>query len=180
MIPICIGITLAESSERGGNLFPSSENVGETRRKGIELAVKFQPVEGLEIFGDLSIIDTEIRNNPDKSLEGNELPGIPKSIFDVGVKYTSSVGLGTRIKWRNVGEYYIDDANTEKYDGYDVVDASLFYDISDKKGTKYRLSFEIDNLFDEHYSQSVWYGYGTSNYAVSWPRTFWASVMINW
>jgi len=156
------------------------KNTGETRRKGVELAVKFQPVEGLEIFGDLSIIDTEIRNNPDKSLEGNELSGIPKSIFDVGVKYTSPVGLGTRIKWRNVGEYYTDDANTEKYDGYDVVDASIFYDISDKKGTKYMLSFEIDNLFDEHYSQSVWYGYGTTNYAVSWPRTFWVNVMINW
>ena len=113
-------------------------------------------------------------------MEGNKLPGIPESIFDVGVKYTSPLGLGARIKWRNVGEYYIDDANTEKHDGYDVVDASLFYNISDKKGTKYRLSFEINNLFDEHYSQSAWHGYGTANYAVSWPRTFWASLTINW
>lgn len=155
-------------------------NVGETRRTGMEFSVKFQPVEGLEIFGDLFLIDSEIRKNPDSSLEGKELAGIPESIFNVGLRYTSPVGLGTRIKWRNVGEYYIDDANTVSYDGYDVVDAGIFYDISDNKGTKYRLFFDIDNLFDEHYSQAVWSGYGTNNYAVSWPRTFWAGVKIDW
>ncbi|MBW2738484.1 MAG: TonB-dependent receptor [Deltaproteobacteria bacterium] len=156
-------------------------NVGETRRTGMELAVKFRPVKGLEIFGDISLIDTEIRKNSDSSLEGKELTGIPKNIFNIGLKYTSPVGLGTRIKWRNVGEYYLDDENTTKYDGYDVVDAGIFYDISDEKGTKYRLFFNVDNLFDEHYSQAVWSsGYRKNNYAVSWPRTFWAGVKIDW
>ena len=108
------------------------------------------------------------------------MSGIPERILNLGVKYASPLGLGARIKWRNVGEYYIDDPNTEKYDGYDVVDAGIFYDISDEKGKKYRLSFDIDNLFDEHYSQAAWYGYGTTNYAVAWPRTFWARIGIDW
>lgn len=155
-------------------------NVGETRRTGMELGVNFAPVAGLDIFGDLSLIDTEIRKNSDSSLEGKEVTGIPESIFNIGLRYTSPVGVGTRIKWRKVGEYYLDDENTTKYDGYDVVDLGIFYKISDKKGTGYRLFFDIDNLFNEHYSQAVWSGYGTNNYAVSWPRTFSGGVTIDW
>ncbi|MDL1963694.1 MAG: TonB-dependent receptor, partial [Deltaproteobacteria bacterium] len=156
------------------------KNSGETRRKGMELAVKFRPVDDLEIFGDFSLINTEIRKNSDTSLGGKELTGIPERIFNLGLKYTLPVGLGTRIKWRSVGEYFVDDKNTEKYDGYDVVDVSLYYDISDERGTEYRLFFDVNNLFDEHYSQAVWSGYGTNNYAVSWPRTFWAGLQIDW
>ena len=155
-------------------------NVGETRRTGMELGVNFAPVAGLDIFGDLSLIDTEIRKNSDSSLEGKEVTGIPESIFNIGLRYTSPVGVGTRIKWRNVGEYYLDDENTTKYDGYDVVDLGIYYKISDKKGTGYRLFFDIDNLFNEHYSQAVWSGYGTNSYAVSWPRTFSGGVTIDW
>jgi outer membrane receptor protein involved in Fe transport len=156
------------------------KNSGETRRKGLEFATRYRPVEGLELFADFSIIDTEILESPDSSLKGKEVSGIPETIFNLGLKYTAPNGLGTRVKWRNVGEYYVDSANTQKYDGYDVVDASIFYDISDKKGVKYKISLDVDNLFDEHYSQAVWSGYGTTNYALSWPRTFWLGIKMEW
>ncbi len=156
------------------------KNAGDTRRKGLELAAKFRPVTGLEFFGDLSLIDTDIRNNPDKQLEGKDVKGIPRDIINLGAEYTFSWGLGLTAKWRHVGDYYIDSMNLYKYDGYDTVDTALSYNIADKKGTDYKLTFRVDNIFDEHYSQSVWYGYGTRNYAVAWPRTFWGNLTIKW
>ena len=89
------------------------------------------------------------------------------------------MGIGARIKWRSVGDWWIDSANTEKYGGYDVVDAGASYTIQDHKGTKYRLFVNIDNLFDEHYTTAAWSGYGTTNYAVAWPMTFYVGIEID-
>ncbi|MBW1732437.1 MAG: TonB-dependent receptor [Deltaproteobacteria bacterium] len=155
-------------------------NVGETRRKGIELAVKLRPIKELQVFGDASFINTEVRKNPDQQLEGKKINGIPENIINLGAEYSFPWGLGIRAKWRHVGEYYIDSMNQFKYDGYDVVDTALSYSIKDTKKKEYNLTFRVDNLFDEHYSQAVWHGYGTNNYAVAWPRTFWAGLTVKW
>ncbi len=155
-------------------------NAGDTRRKGVELAVKFRPISGLELFGDVSFIDTEVRDNPDTQLEGNDINGIPENIINLGAEYLFSNGLGLKAEWRHVGEYYIDNTNEYEYDGYDTVDTTLSYLITDSKGTEYKISFMVDNIFDEHYSQAVWHGYGTNNYAMAWPRTYWGSLTIKW
>ncbi len=112
------------------------ENIGKTRRKGVELGFNFSPFNGLDLFGNLSFIDTEIKDNPDKDLEGNEVRGIPENIINLGVKYVTSQGVGTRIRWRHVGQYYIDSDNLYEYDGYDIVDLALFYDITSEDGKK--------------------------------------------
>jgi len=154
-------------------------NVGETERKGIEVAVNYRPMDFLDISGNLSITDTEIKRNPDPSLVGKELTGIPESIVNIGVKYMSPVGIDAKLDWRKVGDWWIDSANTKKYGGYDVVDAGLSYTINDRKGTQYRFFANIDNLLDEHYTTTAWSGYGTTNYAVAWPRTFFAGIAID-
>ncbi len=155
-------------------------NVGDTRRKGLELSTEFRPVTGLDFFADASFIDTNIRKNPDESLEGKDVRGVPKNVINLGAKYMFPWGLSVRAKWRHVGKYYIDSLNLYTYDGYDTVDTAINYVINDKKGREYDISFMVDNVFDEHYSQAVWYGYGTANYAVSWPRTFWGRILIKW
>ncbi len=155
------------------------KNVGKTRRKGVELAARYRLLSSLEFFGDLSFIDTEIKENTDSSLIGKALKGIPKNILNIGLKYTSPSGLGAKIKWRSVGDWWIDSANTEKYGGYDVVDAGTYYTIQDHKGVKYRLFVNIDNLFDKHYTTAAWSGYGTTNYAVAWPITFYVGMAID-
>ena len=156
------------------------KNVGETRRKGMELAMKLFPLENLEIFGDVSFFDTEVRKNSNKDLEGKEISGVPENIINLGVKYIFPLGVGGRVKWHHTGESFIDDMNQFENDSYDVVDMSLFYTLHDSKGTEYKINFRVDNVFDEHYSQAAWNGYGTNNYAVSWPRTFWGGVTIDW
>jgi iron complex outermembrane recepter protein len=158
------------------------KNLGKTRRNGLEAAIKYSPLAGLELFGNVTFMDSEIKTNTNQSLEGKEVTGVPKHILNLGVQYTSSLGLGGRIKWRQTGSYYIDDANTEEYDGYDTVDLGLFYDMPFGKNgdRRLRIRFDILNLFDERYSQAVWSGYGTTNYALSWPRTFWLGFNLDW
>lgn len=59
--------------------------------------------EGLEAG-----MDSEIRENPDSSLEGKKISRVPDYTANLGAKYTAPGGWGGRINWRKVGEYYVD------------------------------------------------------------------------
>jgi len=155
-------------------------NLGETRREGMELAAVVRPgLIGLELFGDITMMRTEITNNSDPTMIGKEITGVPDYTTNLGLRYRTDSGINSRIKWRHVDRYYIDSANTTSYSGYDVTDVSLSYEALTKTGSKWRINIDIDNLFDEHYSQAIWNGYGTNNYAVSPPRTFWLRLGLD-
>lgn len=154
-------------------------DVGETRREGLELSATFTPwVTGLEIFGDLTSTRTEVINNVDTALIGKHVTGVPDYSTSLGIRYQSANGIFGRIKWRHVDRYYIDSENLYTYDGYDVTDFSISYTGGSENSTKWRVGFDIDNLFDEHYSQAAWSGYDTINYAVSEPRTCWMRLTL--
>ena len=62
-----------------------------------------------------------------------------------------------------------------------MVDLGLFYERKLNGDSRtLRLGLEVLNLLDAWYSQAVWSGYDTTNYAVSWPRTFWLSASLDW
>jgi len=155
------------------------ENIGKTTRKGLEVEFNYELFKNLEIFGNLSLIDAEITDNPDKKLEGKKVRNIPKNMFNLGFKYKCPFGLTTKIKWRHVGEYYTDATNQHTYEGYDVVDARFTYPFITNKSVNYKLFVNIDNVFNEHYAQAVWFSRGTNNYAVAWPRTFWVGLQVS-
>ncbi|CAK8720043.1 TonB-dependent receptor [Candidatus Electronema halotolerans] len=155
-------------------------NLGETRREGMELSATLRPGwPGFELFGDLTVISTEITSNPDAAMIGKEVTGVPDYTSNLGIRYRAASGCNGRIKWRHVDSYFVDDSNTASYDGYDVTDASLGYEGKTGNGTGWRVNLDIDNLFDEHYSQAVWSGYDTTNYAVSPGRTFWLRLTLD-
>ena len=155
------------------------ENIGSTRRMGLETGIKVYPLEGLEIFGSLTLMDSEIRENPDSSLEGKKISRVPEYTASLGAKYTAPGEWGGRINWRKVGQYYVDSSNENTYDGYDRVDAGIFYTIKGDAGRKYQLSLSVDNLFDEVYSDSVSYSNGSFWYAPAWPRAYWISLTMD-
>lgn len=161
----------------GSNIF---ENIGKTRRQGLEIGLTAAPIKGLELSGDLGMIKSEIIENSSKELEGKEVSGVPEMIWNIGARYVSPLGLGAGLKFRNVGEYYLDEMNTTTYEGYGVLNGDIFYTFERDNGKSCRLYLAVDNIANEHYSQSVWGGYGTLNYAVSSPRTFTGGIQLDW
>ncbi|WLE96227.1 MAG: TonB-dependent receptor [Candidatus Electrothrix communis] len=155
-------------------------NLGETRREGMELSATLRPgIPGFEVFGDLTMINTEITSNPDAAMVGKEITGVPEYTTNLGLRYQAASGFSGRIKWRHVDSYSVDGANTISYGGYDVTDASLGYEGLTDNGDTWRINLDVDNLFDEHYSQAVWSGYDTTNYAVSPGQTFWLRFTLD-
>ncbi len=155
-------------------------NVGKTRRHGVEAGVKVFPLPGLELFGELTVTKSEIKENANASLVGKELTGIPEYVTNLGGQYTAANGLGGQLNWQHVGKYFTDSTNTYSYDGYDVVNAGIFYIIQADAKRKWKVSLSVDNVFDERYAANASYGYGTEYYAIAWPRTYWLGLSLDW
>ncbi|MFH1036296.1 MAG: TonB-dependent receptor [Pseudomonadota bacterium] len=155
-------------------------NVGKTRRQGLEAGAKVFPLPGLEIFGNLTLINSEVLENASSALKGKEITGVPDYTTELGAKYTHASGLGGNTVWRHIGNYYVDSANIYKDGAYDVVDAGIFYLFAGDGKRKYKLSFSVDNVFDKYYASNASFGYGIQYYAAGDPRTYWLGLSLDW
>lgn len=130
-------------------------NAGSTRRQGIESTISVTPSENLKFTGTYSYIETEIVDNPDASLEGKGLTGVPSTIATFSTDYVSAIGLGGRFSLRDVGSYFAAVDNSASYGGYTLADLMLFYQFDGETENAGRIFIEIRNLFDEEYSETV-------------------------
>ena len=167
-----VGYVLDTSSEivedpPGSNTF---RNAGETRRTGVEAEARVRLVDGLDARLALGLIDTEIRQNPDASLVGRKLTGVPERTLTAALDYASPTGFGGRVHVHSIGAYQLESDNSAQYDGYTVADLTLFYDLSARSARSGRLFVEIENVLDERYAEAVFAAFGTLNYAPAPPR----------
>ncbi|HRC72211.1 MAG TPA: TonB-dependent receptor [Candidatus Competibacter sp.] len=149
-------------------------NAGETQRKGLELSGAFSLDGGFELGGYYGYADytyksfSEPVGGVNRDRAGNQLPFVPKQQYGVFLGWQSPLGWKARLASNTWGEYWLDNANTEKYPGWDwVTNFSLSYE---RKG--HSLTFNADNLFDKHYAMEVRKDTaGKATYAAAAPRT---------
>ncbi len=135
----------------------SYSNAGSTIKKGVELAAKAQVTSGLSLGGAYTYSDFQF----DRFLEpvqgqlldrsGNRLPYIPEHQYSLYGFYRHPWGLKARVETNSWGSYFIDNANTEKYHGYDFL-TNLMVGYENKN---WDISFDVTNLFDKHYAIEV-------------------------
>ena len=145
---------------------------GETRRNGLEAELRFTPMDDVELIGLLGVFDSELREGENR---GKAVTGVPKQIATIKASYTPETGLGGTLAWRKTGEYYLTDDNSQSYDGFDVVDMTVFYNLAGE--TEMKLYAQFNNLFDETYAEAVWYGSG-ANYAPAAGRNIGAGIIL--
>ena len=135
-------------------------NVGKADVKGFELEVSAFPVEGLMLDGSLSYInvDYDAASVAPAGLKGNEtFPYTPDWTYSFGVQYDYDIGPGTigaRFDGSYRSEIFTDTFNTpwSRIDSRFLGNARLTYTTADED---WRVSLEVQNLFDKYYFQSV-------------------------
>lgn len=157
-------------------------NAGKTDKKGVELSGSVGIGHGLTLGGFYAWSDYTYDTfsepvrvgfatvNQDRS--GNRLPYIPRHQYGAHVGWTDGqwrlrlAGLG----W---GKYWMDNANTEQYDGWDwVMNLSVGY----QRGP-HALSLNVDNLTDKRYAiEAKKDTSGNVSYTAAAPR----SVMLTY
>ncbi|MEW5770978.1 MAG: TonB-dependent receptor [Pseudomonadota bacterium] len=159
-------------------------NAGKTDKKGIELSGRVRLAGGWEMGGHYGYADytydefsEPVRtcvgvppvcttSNVDRA--GNRLPFVPKHQYGVFLGWRSPGGWQARLASNAWGEYWLDNANTEKYDGWEwITNLSVGY----ARGA-HSLTLNVDNLFDEHYASEVKKDTsGRVTYTAAAPRT---------
>lgn len=131
------------------------KNYGKTIHNGIEAKVEASLDMGLNGFCNYTYNNAK---NDGGINDGKFIPNVPPHKVSLGLSYFSSFGLSTNLILTKVEEFYIDDPNTVKLDGF----------LNAKFGASYKYGLikvfvDIDNLFNKRYYP---YGYmsGTTKY----------------
>ncbi|MDD3529614.1 MAG: TonB-dependent receptor [Gallionellaceae bacterium] len=153
-------------------------NAGKTDKKGVELAGRIKFAGGWEVGGHYAWSDYTYDEFEElvrvgagyvpMDRAGNHLPFVPEHQYGAFVGWRSPSGWHARLASNSWGEYWLDNANTEKYEGWQwVTNLSLGYE---KKG--HALTLNVDNLFDKHFAAEVKKDTaGKVSYTAASPRT---------
>ncbi len=151
-------------------------NGGKTLHRGIELGVNARLSETFSMRVAYSYSKHEFDN--DAVYGNNEQAAAPNDIANVRLIYRPRglQGLTALLEWEHVGDYWLDDGNTRKYEGYDIGNLKILYQ-PDKHLT---LFGKLNNLSDETYAESATQSFGRERYTPGAPRQFFAGIEYRW
>jgi len=129
-------------------------NTARARAQGIEAEAGFDLARGLRIAGIYSYVDAEDRTS------GLELARRPNHFGTIYADWASDIGLGLGADLRIVGPSWDNAANTNRLDGYELLDVRASFDIGDNL----ELFGRVENVFDTDYQTVA--GYGTAGRSV--------------
>ncbi len=160
------------------------ENAGESSRKGLELALASEPLEGLRLSLAYSYSDFEfdrfIADGGD-DFSGKKIPGLPKNVFRAEAFYEHQSGVSGAIDVRNVGEFFANNANTVVVDSSTVL--NLRSGIADWRFGNWQLEpfLGINNLTDEDYFAEIRINaFGGRYYEPAPDRHFYGGLSIRY
>jgi iron complex outermembrane receptor protein len=142
-------------------------NAGQTQKRGAEFNTAYQITPALNLGATASLQDYQYLDYQDagNDYSGNKVRFIPEQQYSVFASYKHK-GYQGRLEGLGFGSYFMDDANTEKYQGYEmVVNAMVAY-----AHKEHKLQLNVNNLFDMRYAEEVSLSDGDYSYTPGAPR----------
>lgn len=147
-------------------------NTGKTLHQGIEVGgtwkISEQYDQRLKLSGSWAKHEFK-QFQPSASLNynGNRMPSSPKAFGTVEYQIKPIPELLLSAEGVYVGSYWINDANTEKYDGHTVLNLRATY-----RRNAYEIYGHIINAADVHYAESTSFSNNQASFTPAAPRTY--------
>ncbi|HEX9800204.1 MAG TPA: TonB-dependent receptor [Thermoanaerobaculia bacterium] len=123
-------------------------NLGETRARGVEIGVDYQPHPRWRFELAAAVGETEIVDNPaDPDLVGNEPEHTPSRRATLGIDWRGTDGLTAGLRVRHVSARWAEAENENRLDDHTLVDLSLARAL----GARLELVAGVENLLDEEF-----------------------------
>jgi len=159
-------------------------NAGKTQHDGLEMELLYKCVENEKVAVD--IVTNYTLNNfvfkefidDENDFSGNDLTGVPSSIFNFGIDFNFSGGCYGNINYQYVGSMPITDANSLYSDAYRLTNLKVGYLFQFLKDIKVNVFFGVNNLFDEVYASQILIN--ASSFGGNAPRYFYPGNPINY
>lgn len=147
-------------------------NAGKTLHQGIEIGGTWKLSDlydqRLKLSGSVAKHEYQ-QFQPSSVLDysGNTMPSAPKTFgtLEYQIKPLPELLLSAEAVY--VGAYWINDANTEKYDGHTLLNLRANY-----RKNAYEIYGQILNATDQHYAESTSFSNNQVSYTPAAPRTY--------
>jgi len=174
-------------------------NAANTLRQGIELGTDMNIYKGLNLnisytFSDFNyktysakIIEIDSTGNiveSDKDFSGNIVPSVPKHNIYLAISYTALITNNftgfLKLSYRGVSGLWVDDANSDKTDGYNLLNSVAGIDFT-FGNFNLMISGGINNLLDQ-----LFVGFTNTNsadkrfYEAGEPRNYFGSLNLGY
>lgn len=151
-------------------------NAGKTRHQGVELGVQAQLWSQLQLALSYSHAKHSYEDwqTGNQDFSGNDMATAPRNLANTRLTYTpfGAQHLRTQLEWQHLGSYWLDDANTQKYAGHDVVNLRTNYSF-DKLWSVFA---SINNLADVRFAESASLNANNPVYSPGTERAFYLGV----
>ena len=132
-----------------------TDNAADGKTLGLEVEIRWLPVEPLELYSMLGFLDAEFDqfltlqtgDSELTNLKGRGQPHAPAYTAAIGGIYQHQSGLFARIDFQAKDEFFFDVSNNQKSQSFRLVNARLGYDTE-----RWTLQLWGRNLFDEEYA----------------------------
>lgn len=159
-----------------------SVNAGVTRHRGVEMSLGTRLIERWRADLALSYAKHRFENwvaavgaaNVDFS--GKEMSSAPRLMANARLTWRPVDEVRAQLEWVKMGSYWLDDANTAKYEGHDLYNLRLNWNLT----RHVELFGSIHNLTDERYADSASISSSTEVFSPGLPRTYYAGVEVSW
>lgn len=167
---------IIQIQDAGGNTI--YDNAGKTQKRGLEFNTVYRVMDSLDLGGAYAFSDFKFVKFEEQvgygggatweNRDDNYLPYIPKHQYSLFAAFRMENGFKARLTTKSWGEYYMDNANTQKYEGYDfVTDLMLGYEYK-----QHNVQLNIRNLTNEYYAmEALKDANGGETYKAAAPRS---------
>jgi len=164
---------------------------GKVASRGVELAGAINPLGGLKLWGNVTLLRTRFvdfdyvdGNGVFQSYSGNTPPNVPSFVANAGASYRFATALPVElgVSLRHIGDRFNFQDNLVVMDAYTVADAYAFVDIPKNffpAVEQTRLSFRVRNLTDRRYAAWGDPGY-TDQIILGAPRSYEVAASFKW
>ena len=132
------------------------QNVGSTRRQGLELGGGWQPARGWKLQAAYTWLDATYRDTKGSVVAGNRIVGTMRSSLWAQAAWRPGVLPGElALEWRAVGDMPANDANTVAAPGYGLLHLRWSHALKLAAADTLELLARVDNLADKVHVGSV-------------------------
>ncbi|UCF20732.1 MAG: TonB-dependent receptor [Gemmatimonadota bacterium] len=142
-------------SEASGSERVYFSNAGSSVNRGAEVGFSTLLAEGITLMAAYTYSDFRFRDFQmgGEDFSGNALPGVPPHQLHARLHYDAAGPSGT-LKVTAVDEFFVDNANLDRDDGYAVIDLRLGYTVGLPR-IEARAFVGVNNLLNTRYNSSV-------------------------
>jgi outer membrane receptor protein involved in Fe transport len=147
-------------------------NAGKTEHQGVELSWVNRISDSFKTRIAYSYSKHNYVDDPE--FGNNEQAEAPNNTANLRFIFSpqSVTGLETLLEFEHVGEYWLDDNNTRRYDGYTIAHLKASY----QANKQLKLTAKVNNIADEVYAENANFSFGREKYTPGAPRQLFAGL----